>query len=149
MSAHQTPRQLMTLHWSFISDLLSPMKINSFPLSGLAGSLVCQWAVTIAVQGWTWPVNCCWQEENMLTANRTSQNTDLHFIERGSEQGHWQDVGHAWFRMKVFPLPLLHGTQMHKTSQRTTHWPDVWYRQSDSWNCLGKWCFLRTMASWH
>lgn len=58
---------------------LEPMKINSFPLSGPAGSLVCQWAVTIAVQGWAWPVNCCWQEENMLTATGTSQNTDLHF----------------------------------------------------------------------
>lgn len=94
---YQTPRQLMTLHRLFVSDLLSPMKINSFPLSGLAGSLVCQWAVTIGVQGWTWPVNCCWQEENMLTTNRTSQNTDLHFIERGSEQGHCRDVGHTEF----------------------------------------------------
>lgn len=47
---------------------MEPTKINSFPLSGPAGSPVCQWAVTIAVQGWAWPVNCCWQEENMLTA---------------------------------------------------------------------------------
>lgn len=63
------------VHFRFVE----PTKINSFPLSGPAGSLVCQWAVTIAVQGWAWPVNCCWQEENMLTATGTSQNTDLHF----------------------------------------------------------------------
>lgn len=65
----------LVVHCRFVE----PTKINSFPLSGPAGSLVCQWAVTIAVQGWAWPVNCCWQEENMLTATGTSQNTDLHF----------------------------------------------------------------------
>lgn len=65
----------LVVHFRFVE----PTKINSFPLSGPAGSLVCQWAVTIAVQGWAWPVNCCWQEENMLTATGTSQNTDLHF----------------------------------------------------------------------
>lgn len=63
------------VHFRFVE----PTKINSFPLSGPAGSPVCQWAVTIAVQGWAWPVNCCWQEENMLTGTGTSQNTDLHF----------------------------------------------------------------------
>ena len=35
------------VHFRFVE----PTKINSFPLSGPAGSLVCQWAVTIAVQG--------------------------------------------------------------------------------------------------
>lgn len=43
----------------------------------------------------------------MLTANRTSQNTDLHYIERGLEQGRSQDVGHAQF--------VLLGTQRHIT----------------------------------
>lgn len=101
------------VHFRFVE----PTKINSFPLSGPAGSLACQWAVTIAVQGWAWPVNCCWQEENMLTATGTSQNTDLHFSSPSKETQSkaifktWgtHTLWDAWGR--AYPLVLYHKCQ--------------------------------------